>query len=115
MTFEDTDNRASTTGTEEAKAVAPRRRAALPPRWSNDAADEMLGFVDKAALIADDLRGLSKLLGGIFEVDCGKLSVAEDAALRIVGECIDGMATRLDANAEHARHRRDHLAAGGAR
>ena len=114
MTFEDTDNRASTTGTEEVR-TSPGRRSTLPPRWNNAAAEEMLGFVDKAALIADDLRGLSKLLGGIFEVDCGKLSVAEDAALRILGDCIDGMATRLDANAEHARERRNYLAAGGVR
>ncbi|RYB02038.1 hypothetical protein [Lichenibacterium ramalinae] len=114
MTFEDTDSRASATGTDQTRP-APRRRAALPPQWTNKAADEMLGFVDQAALIADDLRGLSKLLSGIFEVDCTNLSVAEDAALRIVGECIEGMAKRLDANAEYARERRNHLAAGGAR
>lgn len=94
--------------------VASRGRATLPPRWNNDAAEEMLGFVDKAAFIADDLRGLSKLLRGIFEADCKNLSVDEDAALRIVGDCMESMATRLDVNAGHARARRDHLAAGGA-
>lgn len=114
MTFEDMENRAPAPAMEGASAPARPRRP-LPPR-RDTAADEMLRFVDKGALVADQLRGLRVLFLGSFDVANGAEIPAELApAVDILAECMASMADRLDLIAREAREARDHLGREAAR